>query len=128
MAAPTPGPMQGLTTDPLYFDVECRRRHVHAPGESAATTFFCTSMKAASIIGPAGNARALKPQRGVLSAGDRIEVRATAEGARFSCSPDARWASLVVQYGPFSDEHARGDRAGGTRLPERTACSMTVGA
>ena len=53
-------------------------------------------------VGPAGSTRALKTHSaGVLVAGDRIEVKAGPEGARFILLAGRPLNEPVVQYGPF---------------------------
>ncbi|MEK6594203.1 MAG: pirin-like C-terminal cupin domain-containing protein, partial [Pseudomonadota bacterium] len=98
----TPGPMQGLTTDPLYFDVELPARatfsHQLVPGHNA----FLYAYEGGVEVGAAGAARALKTHSaGVLSAGDRVDLSAGAEGARFILLAARPLREPVVQYGPF---------------------------
>jgi quercetin 2,3-dioxygenase len=53
-------------------------------------------------VGPNGAAKALNSQAaGVLTSGDRIEVTAGPEGARFLVLAGRPLREPVVQYGPF---------------------------
>jgi len=99
---PTPGPMQGLTTDPLYFDVELPAEtafsHTLQPDYSAFVYVFEGGLN----VGPADAARPLKTHSaGVLSAGETIEVAAGEEGARFILLAGRPLGEPIVQYGPF---------------------------
>ena len=98
----TPGPMQGLSTDPLYLDVElpagARFPHPVKPDYNA----FLYVYEGGVEVGPAGNARPLKTHSaGVLSEGDQIEIKATADGARFIFLAGRPLREPIVQYGPF---------------------------
>jgi redox-sensitive bicupin YhaK (pirin superfamily) len=98
----TPGPMQGLSTDPLYLDVElpagARYSHPIKPDYNA----FLYTYEGGVEVGPAGNARPLKTHSaGVLSTGDQIEIKATADGARFILLAGRPLREPIVQYGPF---------------------------
>ena len=98
----TPGPMQGLTTDPLYFDVELPAGAAFTHPVKSDHNVFLYVYEGGLEIGPAGKARPLQTHgAGVLSAGDRIEVGAAAEGARFILLAGRPLGEPVVQYGPF---------------------------
>ena len=98
----TPGPMQGLTTDPLYFDVELPAGAAFSHPVTSGYNAFLYVYEGGVEVGPAGAAHALKTHSaGVLSAGDRIEARATGEGARFILLAGRPLQEPVVQYGPF---------------------------
>jgi len=94
--------MQGLSTDPLYLDVElpagARFTHPVKPDYNA----FLYVYEGGVEVGPAGNARPLKTHSaGVLSEGDQIEIKATADGARFIFLAGRPLREPIVQYGPF---------------------------
>jgi len=96
------GPMQGLSTEPLYFDVELPAggafAHPVKPGHNAFLYVYEGDVEA----GPAGPSRALKTHSaGVLADGDRIEVKAGTQGARFILLAGRPLNEPVVQYGPF---------------------------
>jgi len=98
----TPGPMQGLTTDPLYFDVELPAGAAFTHPVKSDYSAFLYVYEGGVEVGPAGAARPLETHRaGVLSAGDRIELRAPKEGARFILLAGRPLREPVVQYGPF---------------------------
>jgi redox-sensitive bicupin YhaK (pirin superfamily) len=53
-------------------------------------------------VGPAGAVRTVRAHSaGVLSAGDRLEATAGAEGARFILLAGRPLGEPIVQYGPF---------------------------
>jgi redox-sensitive bicupin YhaK (pirin superfamily) len=99
---PTPGPMQGLTTDPLYFDVELPAgaafSHVVQPDYNAFVYVF----EGRLTVGPVNAARPLKTHSaGVLSVGEKILVAAGEKGARFILLAGRPLGEPIVQYGPF---------------------------
>ncbi len=89
-------------TDPLFVDVHLPARHgVHAADEAGYNAFLYT-YEGSAEVGPAGDAKPLKHRAaGVLSAGDRVRVRAGGEGARFLLLAARPLREPVVQYGPF---------------------------
>ena len=98
----TPGPIQGLSTDPLYFDVELPARAAFAHPVAADYNAFLYVYEGSAEVGPAGAARPLKTRSaGVLSPGDTIEVTAGAEGARFILLAGKPLKEPIAQYGPF---------------------------
>ena len=94
----TAGPMQGLSTEPVYFDVELPAggsfEHTLPPGHNAVLYVY----EGDASVG----ARAL-PRRaaGILSAGDSVRVTAADRGARFILLAARPLREPVVQYGPF---------------------------
>ena len=98
----TAGPMQGLTTDPLYIDVDLPAGGVFAHPVAADYGAFVYAYEGSLEIGPAGGARPLKQRSaGVLSAGERVEVKAGRDGARFILLAGRPLKEPVAQYGPF---------------------------
>ena len=98
----TPGPIQGLTTDPLYFDVEIPQDATFAlrikPGHNAFVYPFEGSVE----VGPTGSGQRLSTHdAGVLSDGDMVELAAISEGARVLILAARPLREPVVQYGPF---------------------------
>jgi quercetin 2,3-dioxygenase len=98
----TPGPMQGLTTDPLYLDVELSSRGVFTHPVARDHNAFLYAYEGSVEVGAAGAARPLKRHNaGVLSPGERIEVAAADGGARFILLAGRPLKEPVAQYGPF---------------------------
>ncbi len=97
-----PGPMQGLSTEPLYFDVGLPAGGTFEqplpPGHNA----FLYACEGDVLVDGAAGARAL-PRRaaGILSAGDSVRVTAGGEGARFILLAAKPLREPVAQYGPF---------------------------
>ena len=94
----TNGPVQGGTTDPLYWDVYLnpgKTFKAKIPDTHSACVYpFEGSVEIAD--------RVLKThQGGVLGSGDAIEVKAGADGARFLVLAAKPIKEPVVQYGPF---------------------------
>ncbi|MGA8049068.1 MAG: pirin family protein [Burkholderiales bacterium] len=94
----TPGPIQALSTEAAYFDVElppgASFSHAVAPAHNA----FVYPFEGAVTIG--GRALAAH-SAGVLGAGDRLEATAGAQGARFLLLTGRPLGEPIVQYGPF---------------------------
>ena len=98
----TPGPIQGVTTDPLYFDVElpagARFSHALPRGYHAFVYPFEGSVE----VGPAGATRHLKTHSaGVLTDGDTVELAGGPEGGRVILLAGRPLLEPIVQYGPF---------------------------
>ena len=96
------GPIQGLTTNPLYFDVELPAgtsfTHGIAPGYHAFVYPFEGSVE----VGPPEKAKHLPTHAaGLLSDGDAVTLTAGPEGARLILLAGRPLLEPIVQYGPF---------------------------
>jgi redox-sensitive bicupin YhaK (pirin superfamily) len=100
------GPINGagakISTDPLYADVHLpARTELTLPIETSYSAFLYV-YEGSAQVGPAEEAKPLaRRAAGVLSAGDRVRVRAGEEGARFLLLAAKPLREPVVQYGPF---------------------------
>lgn len=96
----TPGPIQGLSTDPLYVDVELQAggifRHAIAAGHNA----FLYTYEGDVGVGEPPRALPLR-SAGILSDGDQVSVMAGDNGASFILLAGKPLREPVVQYGPF---------------------------
>lgn len=94
------GPIQGLSTQPVYLDVALEPGARFAYPLPAEHSAFIYTYEGSVAIG--SDARVLKPQSaGVLSPGERVEVQAHAGAARFLLLAGKPLREPVVQYGPF---------------------------
>jgi len=92
------GPIAGLTTDPSYFDVKLRADETFAHAIDAGYSAFVYPYEGTLRIGD----RELKTHdAGVLGGGDRIELTAGPEGARFLVLAGKPLREPIAQYGPF---------------------------
>jgi redox-sensitive bicupin YhaK (pirin superfamily) len=94
------GPIQGLSTEPLYLDVQLPPgagfSQAIDPGHNAFVYAYEGSLK----IGADG--RSLNNRSaGILSAGEQVELAAGEDGARFLLLAGRPLGEPVVQYGPF---------------------------
>jgi redox-sensitive bicupin YhaK (pirin superfamily) len=100
--AATAGPIQGLTTDPLYFDVELPAGATFTHPIHIAYHAFVYPFEGSVEIGPAGARRLLKTHHaGILSDGDSVELTGGAEGGRVILLAGRPLLEPIVQYGPF---------------------------
>ena len=99
----TSGPITGVTTDPTYLDVHLPAGARFSQAVNSEYSAFLYPYEGRVDVGPNGSARALSSHSaGVLTAdGDRIEVAAGPEGARFLVLAGRPLREPVVQYGPF---------------------------
>jgi redox-sensitive bicupin YhaK (pirin superfamily) len=94
------GPIQGLTTDPIYWDVHLPLAGVFAHAIPASHNTFIYVYEGEVAIGDlerklsAGNA-------GLLSAGDEISVKALTTDTRFILLAGKPLNEPIAQYGPF---------------------------
>jgi redox-sensitive bicupin YhaK (pirin superfamily) len=96
------GPIQGLSTEPLYVDVHLPAGAVFSHALGNHLNAFVYVYEGSVKIGDVDAPRPLKSQSaGFLSPGDQVEVRADAGGARFLLLAGRPLKEPVVQYGPF---------------------------
>ena len=98
----TSGPVQGVTTDPLYFDIHLPANAQLSLPVASDHSAFVYPYEGQLIVGPASKRQTLDTRvAGVLSPGDRISVAGGPEGARFLLLAARPIGEPVVQYGPF---------------------------
>ena len=99
---PVPGPIQGLTTDPLYIDVELPAGVAFSQPVAVDYNAFIYVFEGSADVGPAEAMKNLDTHAAaVLADGDQVEVRAGTGGARFLLLAGRPLGEPVVQYGPF---------------------------
>ena len=94
------GPIQELATDPLYVDVELPAGAAFTQPLGSERNAFIYVFEGSANIGDAAAALATH-SAGVLGPGDKVEVSAGAEGARFLLLAGRPLGEPVVQHGPF---------------------------
>ena len=98
----TKGPIQGLSTDPLYLDVELPAGASFTQAVSAGYSAFVYPFEGSVDVGPAGKTRKLRTHdAGVLADGDEVTLTAGPDGARLILLAGRPLREPVVQYGPF---------------------------
>ena len=96
------GPIQGLTTAPVFYDVELAAGKTFDAALPAMHNAFVYSYEGDVRVGEDSEQSTLTAQSaGVLSAGDRVRITATAEPARFIVMAGKPLNEPVVQHGPF---------------------------
>ena len=96
------GPIQGLTTQPVFYDVELAAGETFETAIPGAHNAFVYPYEGIVIIGePSAQITLVKQTVGVLSAGDHLRVTADAEPARFIVLAGKPLDEPVVQRGPF---------------------------
>jgi len=94
----TKGPIQGGSTDPIYWDVQLKAGKSFRASISGTHAVYVYPFEGSVEIAD----RVLNThQGGVLGSGDTVEVKAGTEGARFLLLAAKPIREPVVQYGPF---------------------------
>ena len=94
----TKGPVQGGSTDPLYWDVQLNAGKTFEEKIPATHALYIYPFEGSVEI----EDRVLKAhQGGVLGSGDTVSARAGKDGARFLVLAAKPLQEPVVQYGPF---------------------------
>jgi redox-sensitive bicupin YhaK (pirin superfamily) len=97
-----PGPIQGLSTDPLYIDVALPAGAAFTQPVAIGHNAFIYVFEGSASVGAPATARILVTHAaGVLAQGDQVEVTAGADGARFLLLAGRPLGEPVVQHGPF---------------------------
>jgi redox-sensitive bicupin YhaK (pirin superfamily) len=96
------GPVTGLATDPLYFDIELTANATFSHPVDEDYNAFVYPYQGAVAVGPKGFQSDVETHSAaVLSQGTRIDVTAGPKGARFLLLAGRPLREPVVQYGPF---------------------------
>jgi redox-sensitive bicupin YhaK (pirin superfamily) len=96
------GPIQGLTTDPLYLDVELPAGASFTHPIAAGYHAFVYPFEGSVEVGIGEKAKHLPTHAaGVLSDGDGVTVQAGSDGARLILLAGRPLLEPIVQYGPF---------------------------
>jgi redox-sensitive bicupin YhaK (pirin superfamily) len=96
------GPIAGLTTDPLYFDVELPAGAGFAHAIPAGYHAFVYPFEGAVDVGPSGTTKRLPTHSaGVLTDGDAVTLTGGPQGARVILLAGRPLLEPIVQYGPF---------------------------
>jgi quercetin 2,3-dioxygenase len=96
------GPIQGLSTDPLYLDVELPAGGVFVQQVKRDYQALLYVFEGSVKIGDGDAPRLLKTHSaGVLSEGEQIVVSAEEGGARFLILAGKPLREPIAQYGPF---------------------------
>ncbi len=96
------GPIQGLTTAPLYLDVHLPAGASFTQAVAKGHNAFVYTYEGSVSVGPEGAQKSLPTQgAGVLSPGDEVTLTAGAEGAKLILLAAKPLREPVVQYGPF---------------------------
>src|SRR5438552_3686498 len=101
-ATTTSGPIQGVSTDPLYFDVELPAGAVFTHPLPERYHAFVYPFEGTVEVGPQGARRVLETHSaGVLTDGDSVELSGGARGGRVILLAGRPLLESIVQYGPF---------------------------
>jgi redox-sensitive bicupin YhaK (pirin superfamily) len=96
------GPVQGITTEPLYVDVRLPATGSFVLPLATGHSAFVYAYEGSVVIGPEAELRTLPAQAaGVLGGDGEVTVRATDGPARFLLLAARPLHEPVVQYGPF---------------------------
>ena len=96
------GPIQGLSTAPVFYDVQLAAGKTFETALPATHSAFVYSYEGDVSIDTDSEQKILTAQSaGVLSAGDLLRVSASTESARFIVLAGMPLNEPVVQHGPF---------------------------
>lgn len=96
------GPIQGISTEVLFLDIRLPMGGRFDHSVSTEHNAFVYPYEGQVEIGPIGNRRSLASQNaGVLSPGERIEIRTGDQAAAFLLLAGRPLREPIVQYGPF---------------------------
>ena len=94
----TSGPVKGGSTDPIYWDIALSSNGIFPCEMKNSHNVYLYPFEGSIEVAD----RVLKThQGGVLGSGDRVEVKAGPDGARFLLLAAKPIGEPVVQYGPF---------------------------
>lgn len=96
------GPIQGLSTEPLFLDVLLTRGETFSHAVDPGHNVFVYPYEGSVRIGAPKDGQPLEIQTaGVLGSGDVVEVTAGEDGAAFLLLAGKPLREPIAQYGPF---------------------------
>ncbi|MDO9189451.1 MAG: pirin-like C-terminal cupin domain-containing protein, partial [Sulfurimicrobium sp.] len=96
------GPIQGLSTAPLFFDIRLPANGLFSHPVPATHNAFIYPYQGTLAIGASDTVRPLQThEAGALSGGERIELRAGVAGAGFLLLAASPLHEPIHQWGPF---------------------------
>lgn len=98
--AKTVGPIDGLTTEPIFYDVHLAPDQRFGTAVPPAHAAFVYPYEGELAVGPDGQRLGVQAL-GILQNGDRVEVQSGGEETRFIFLAGKPLNEPVAQYGPF---------------------------
>ncbi|HZX24855.1 MAG TPA: pirin family protein [Woeseiaceae bacterium] len=99
---PVTGPIHGLSTEPLFVDVELAADHLFECPVPAGHSAFVYAYEGSITVGRGADSRELPPRSaGILGEGDSVTVESVGDTARFILLAGRPIGEPVAQYGPF---------------------------
>ncbi|WP_405237045.1 pirin family protein [Lentisalinibacter orientalis] len=96
------GPIHGLSTEPLFIDVELAADHLFECPVPAGHNAFLYVYEGSITVGRGADSRELPPRSaGILGEGDSATVESVGDTARFILLAGKPIGEPVAQYGPF---------------------------
>ncbi len=98
----THGPIRGLTTEPIFLDVELAAGRIFECPLPAGHNAFVYAWEGSVTVGAGADARPLPARSaGILTDGERVRIESTGDVARFILLAGRPIGEPVAQYGPF---------------------------
>ena len=99
---PVRGPIRGLTTEPVFLDIEIAAGATFEYGLPAEHNAFVYAYEGSVSVGTGADAETLPPRSaGILSAGERVALASVGDAARVILLAGKPLGEPVAQYGPF---------------------------
>src|SRR6056297_706219 len=99
---PVTGPIHGLSTEPLFVDVELAADHLFECPVPGGHSAFVYAYEGSITVGRGAGSRELPPRSaGILGEGDSVTVESVGDTARFILLAGRPIGEPVAQYGPF---------------------------
>lgn len=95
------GPVQGIATAPLYWDITLAANTRYVVDTPASHQAFLYVFQGDAMVGPNGRHNAASGQMAVLGSGNTIELQAGPQGARLLLIAGRPLREPVARYGPF---------------------------
>lgn len=95
------GPVQGIATQPLYWDISMVPDTVYAPQVPESHQAFLYLFQGDIVVGPNDGHRAGQGQMVVLGSGNTIKMHSGNDGARLLLIAGRPLREPVARYGPF---------------------------
>lgn len=95
------GPVQGIATRPLYWDITLAHDTAYAPLVPDSHQAFLYLFQGDAVVGPNNGHHAEQGQMVVLGSGHTIEIRSGSKGARLLLIAGQPLREPVARYGPF---------------------------